>query len=200
MHRNTHLSSMQCMVVTRFTQRRLRTRHDTSRVWPPKITFLHVISESKQACFQPTVRQRSFYWSRFSSRGCKQTSECSRSREDLLWLVMFMNYAEYLRYLARVERGWRLIWSLLTKIDLENWPLLAVERWIKFNAILLYSTYGARDCFLCHRDACITSSEIYPRGGEKVGEFTNTVAMTLVECMCVCTYTHTHTNNIIATI
>ena len=124
----------------------------------PKITFLHMISESKQACFQPTVRQRSFYWSRFSSRGCKQTSECSRSREDLLWLVMFMNYAEYLRYLARVERGWRLIWSLLTKIDLENWLLLAVERWIRFNAILLYSTYGARDCLQCHRDACTTSS------------------------------------------
>ena len=27
--------------------------HDTSRVWPPKNAFLHIISESKQACFRP---------------------------------------------------------------------------------------------------------------------------------------------------
>ena len=71
--------------------------------------------------------------SRFSSRGCKHTSGGSRGCKDHLWSVMFMNYAEYLRYLARVERGWRVIWSLLTKIDPGNWLLLAVECWIKFS-------------------------------------------------------------------
>ena len=49
---------------------------------PPKIAFLHIISESKQACFRPTVCQRRFYWSalaleaanrRLSAQGAART-------------------------------------------------------------------------------------------------------------------------------
>ena len=124
----------------------------------PKIAFLHIISESKQACFRPFFRQCRLYLSRFSSRGCKHTSGGSRGCKDHLWSVMFMNYAEYLRYLARVERGWRVYLISPHQHGSRKLSFTGCRVLDQVQPILPYIIYSALDHMNRHRDACTTSS------------------------------------------